>query len=149
MKKIVVLAIYFLTGFGYMQAQQNFSPEQRSVNEAVIAVFDALANRDSVSLKMHCTADILILEDAAVWNLDTLTTSIRRNTDPEFKRVNSIEFIETKLEGKTAWTSYYNQARITRKGKQFTIRWLETAILVKENKKWKMRVLHSTFIERK
>ncbi len=149
MKKIVVLAICFLACFGYAHAQQNLSAQQKAVQETVVAVFDALAKRDTVTMKLYCTNDLLILEDKEVWTLDTLTLKVGQNKDTGYSRINSMDFIETKIQGKTAWTCYYNQANINRRGKQIMVRWLETAILVKENNKWKMRVLHSTTIERK
>lgn len=149
MKKFFLFGICILTGFGYVHAQQKNSADERSVQETVAAMFDALAKGDTATIKLYCTKDILILEDKEVWILDTLNNKVIQYKDTGVIRVNRMDFIETKIEGKIAWTSYYNQANISRRGKQIMVRWLETAILIKENNKWKMRVLHSTTIERK
>ena len=35
-----------------------------------------------------------------------------------------------------------------RNGKKVIVQWMETVVVVKENKKWKIKVLHSTLIKR-
>ncbi len=149
MKKIIVFVFSLASLFSIAKAQSQLSESQRAVNQVVVDMFDALAKRDTTTLKIYCTEDMILLEDREVWTLDTLTLKVSQNKDTSYNRVNKMDFIETKIEGKTAWTCYYNQANITRKGKQVMVRWLETAILIKDKQKWKMRVLHSTTIERK
>ena len=142
---LVLLAILFS---GLLQAQQPLTVSQQAVQQTVIKVFDALSNRDSVSLKSYCSGDIRFYEYGQTWNLDTLINkAIRLNTAPDFKRINTIDFINTTVRKKTAWATYNNQADITRNGKQTTVTWLETVVLVKEDKSWKIKVLHSTLIK--
>jgi ketosteroid isomerase-like protein len=147
MKKTLCAAILFFV-LSVLHAQ-NLSSEEKAINETLTALFDALARKDTATLKYHCTKDVIILEDKEIWNLDTLISLVGPNTDTSFKRVNRIDFIETKVRGKTGWTCYHNQANISRRGRQITVKWLETAIFVKEDRRWKMRVLHSTLVERK
>jgi len=111
-------------------------------------MFQALADRNLAKLKLNCTADILIIETGEVWNLDTLVQAVSQNTAADFKRINSFEFINTKVSGKTGWTTYYNQAEVTRNGKHRPVKWIETAILVKEDGQWKIKTLHSTLLKR-
>jgi ketosteroid isomerase-like protein len=111
-------------------------------------LFQALADRNLTNLKNNCTSDILILENGSVWNLDTLMQKVSQNTAPDFKRNNSFEFLDTKISGKIAWATYNNQAEITRNGKTGIIKWLETAILSKEDGQWKIKTLHSTLLKR-
>lgn len=56
--------------------------------------------------------------------------------------------METKISGKIAWTTYYNQADVTRNGTAYVVKWLETAILTKEDGQWKIKTLHSTLVNR-
>ena len=112
-------------------------------------MFDALSNRDSVSLKNYCTADITLYEYGQVWNIDTLILkAITQNQAADFKRTNSFDFINTLADKTTAWITYRLQSAITRNGKQEKIQWLETVVLVKERKQWKVKHLHSTLIKR-
>ena len=142
---LVLLTILFS---GLLQAQQPFTVSQQAVQQTIIKVFDALSNRDSVQLKINCTDDIKFYEYGQTWNMDTLINkAIRLNTAPDFKRINTIDFINTTISKAAAWTTYNNQADIIMNGKKITKKWLETVVLVKEKKRWKIKVLHSTLIK--
>lgn len=147
MKKtsIFLFAILFSVA---LQAQQLLTGDQQAVQQTIIKMFEALSNRDSVNLKSYCTEDIKLYEYGQVWNMDTLINkAIRLNTATDFKRINTIDFINTTINKDAAWATYYNQADVTRDGKQTTKKWLETVVLVKEEKRWKINVLHSTLIK--
>lgn len=147
MKKINLLLFTLFTAAS-LQAQQPLTKEQKAVQETVVNMFDALSNRDSVSLKMYCADDIRLYEYGQAWNLDTLVNkAIRLNTAPDFKRINTIDFINTTISNEAAWATYNNRADITMNGKQRTIKWLETVVLVKEQESWKIKVLHSSLIK--
>lgn len=128
---------------------QSLSADEQAIHRSLATFFDALAVRDTITMKNYCTKDLIILEDKEVWNLDTLNRLVGSNKDTSYKRVNRFDIIETKVTGNTGWTCYHNYANISRRGKNILVQWLETAIFVKENKTWKMRVLHSTTVERK
>jgi len=148
LKKIIILilAIYYSA---LLQAQQQLTKDQQVVNQTVINFFGALSNRDSVSLKELCTADILLFENGSTWNSDTLILkAITLNTATDYKRINSFDFINTTVADNTAWVTYNLSSEITRNGKQSTVQWMETVIVIKEKQKWKIRVLHSTLIRR-
>lgn len=148
MEKIKLLFfIFFCPGFLY--AQQPLTSIRQDVQQTVINMFEDLSNRDSVSLKNHCTMDVTLYEYGQVWNLDTLILkAITQNQSTDFKRTNTFEFINTYVDKNTAWTTYRLLSTITREGKQLTIQWLETVVLAKEKKQWKVKHLHSTLINR-
>jgi len=148
LKKIIILilTIYFST---LLLAQQPLTKDQQEVNQTVINLFEALSNRDSVSLKNNCTADILLYETGSIWNADTLILkAITLNTAIDFKRINTFDFINTTVAENTAWATYNLHSEITRNGKKATVQWMETVIVVKEKQKWKIKVLHSTLLRR-
>jgi hypothetical protein len=148
MKKISLLLIVFSFS-AILVAQVPITKKQQAVQQTVIKMFDALSNRDSVSLKAYCTADITLYEYGHVWNMDTLILkAITLNQAIDFKRTNTFDFINTKADKTTAWVTYRLQSSLTRDGKQGTIQWLETVVLVKEKKQWKVKHLHSTLIKR-
>ena len=119
------------------------------MQQVVVKLFDALSNRDSVSLKAHSTTDISLYEYGQVWNMDTLILkAITLNQSADFKRTNSFEFINTTMDKTTAWVTYRLQSVIFKDGKQVTVQWLETVALLKERKQWKVKHLHSTLIKR-
>ncbi|WP_460561682.1 nuclear transport factor 2 family protein [Ferruginibacter profundus] len=148
MKKIPLLLITFLFSTALM-AQEILTPRQQDVQQTVIKLFDALSNRDSVNLKNYSTADITLYEYGQVWTIDTLILkAITLNQSTDFKRTNSFEFINTDIDKAMAWVSYRLQSVVTRDGKQSTAQWLETVVLVKLKKQWKVKHLHSTLIKR-
>jgi len=148
LKKIIILilAIYIST---LLHAQQQLTKDQQEVNQTVINFFEAISNRNSADLKDNCTVDILLLENGSIWNADTLILkAITLNTATDFKRINTFDFINTTVAVNTAWVTYNLHSEITRNGKQSTVQWMETVIVIKEKQKWKIRVLHSTLIKR-
>lgn len=133
----------------FVQAQQSSSKEQKQVQQTVIHFFEALSNRDSVQLKNYCAADIQLFESGAIWNLDSLILkAIVLNTAADFKRINNFDFTSTTVNKHTAWVTYHLQSEMYRTGKLTTVQWLETIVLTKEHKQWKIKVLHSTLIKR-
>ena len=148
MKKVIILIIA-ISFSACLQAQQLFTANQQAVQQTIIKLFDALSNRDSISLKAHCTADITLYEYGQVWNIDTLILkAIALNQSADFKRTNSFEFINTTVDKNMALVNYRLQSAITSDGKLVTVQWLETVVLAKEKKQWKVKHLHSTLIER-
>ena len=148
MKKMLLL-LPAIFSIAFLQAQPATDKQQQLVQQTVIKLFDALSNRDSVSLKAYGTADISLYEYGQVWKMDTLILkAITLNQSADFKRTNSFEFINTTVDNNMALVNYRLQSAMTRDGKQSTIQWLETVVLVKENKQWKVKHLHSTLIIR-
>jgi len=148
LKKIIILilAIYIST---LLHAQQQLTKDQQEVNQTVINFFEAISNRNSADLKDNCTVDILLFENGSIWNADTLILkAITLNTATDFKRINTFDFINTTVADNTAWVTYNLSSEITRNGKQSTVQWMETVIVIKEKQKWKIKVLHSTLTKR-
>ena len=128
---------------------QPVNKEHLSVQQTIVKLFDALSNRDSVSLKAWSTADVTFYEYGELWNIDTLIhKAIKLNTAKEFARTNTFDFIHTTVDKKMALVNYRLQSVITREGKQATVQWLETVVLIKERSQWKVKHLHSTLIKR-
>lgn len=148
MKKAILLLIVIVLA-RQLQAQQLFTKDQQDAQQTVVQLFEALSNRDSVSLKQYCAADITLYEYGMAWNIDTLINrAITLNQSVDFKRINRFEFINTTINNNVAWTTYHLSSEITKDGKQASVKWLETVIAVKEKDKWKVKVLHSSLIKR-
>ncbi len=127
-----------------LSAQKTEDPVRKTITE----LYKQLSNRNAKKLKLYCTNDIQILESGRVWNLDTLVKKTNQNKSIDFRRVNKINFVNVHTETNTAWTTYNNRADIIKDGKRYKIHWLETAILIRDKKSWKVKVLHSTLVKR-
>lgn len=147
-KHLAIVSVVFILAFT-VNAQEKLSESQKAIQQAVGNVFEALSNRDSITLKNYCVEDILLFEYGQVWNLDSLIQkAIKRNTSSDFQRVNTIQFLYTTVDKNVGWASYNLHSEITSAGKKSTVHWLETVVLVRMKKKWKLKVLHSTLIKR-
>ncbi|HRG23687.1 MAG TPA: nuclear transport factor 2 family protein [Chitinophagaceae bacterium] len=149
MMKNVVLTFMVAVQFFSAVSQSTVSAKELNVQETIIALFQSLADRDFYKMKESCTGDFIVLENGVIWNLDTLQEKINLSKAiPDFNRVNTIEFTDTRIKGKTAWVSYHNRADYIRNGKKSYVQWLESAVLVKAGRKWKVQLLHSTVVKR-
>lgn len=148
MSAIPTTTLFFVLLFSITVKAQK-PDEKAKVQQALINMFEALSNRDSTSLKAHCTADITLYEYGQVWTIDTLMQkAIVQNQSADYKRTNQFEFINTVVDKTVAWITYRLQSVINKDGKQVTVQWLETVVLTNEQKNWKVKHLHSTLIKR-
>lgn len=128
---------------------QPLTKQGLSVQQSIIKLFDALSNSDTAGLKLHSTTDVKFYEYGEVWTLDTLIQKMKlANKATDYKRTNKFDFVNTTINGNTAWATYYLQSEITRNGKQELVKWMETVVLVKLKNQWKIKLLHSTLIKR-
>lgn len=140
-----IVLLMIVLGTNTTQAQ---TPEQE-VQQIVIKAFDALSNRDEKALRALCTTDAKFNEYGEVWSVDTLVNlAITKNTEAQFKRTNKLDFIATTIKGDVAWTTYNLHSAIFTQGKNLDVYWMETVIAVREDKKWKIKVLHSTRVNK-
>jgi ketosteroid isomerase-like protein len=141
--QLMLLIVILFTGFG-THAQ---STEQTKVNQSLTKLFDALAALDMNGIKSFSIKDLIILESGAVWNLDTLSHKIDELKAINFSRTNHLDFVQTEIKGNIAWVVYYNSADMLINGVEVHRKWLESAVLVKDSKEWKVRLLHSTTLK--
>src|SRR5258705_13536257 len=144
MKKILFIALLFV-GLG-TKAQ---STGQTKVNESLVKLFDALAALDMKTIKEFSTKDLTILESGVVWNLDTIARKVDQLKAVNFSRTNHLDFVQTEIKGNTAWSVYYNSADMIIDGLEVHRKWLESAVLLKEGKVWRVKLLHSTTLNKK
>lgn len=143
MQKVKSLFIALLLS-ATVQAQSS-TGEQPAVQQTIEKMFTTLTNADTAQLKLYCTADVKFYEYGQIWTIDTLIHKVMQSKSiPDFKRINSFEFVNISIRQKTAWVTYYLQSTFTRNGKKELIKWMETVVLLKEKKNWKVTVLHST-----
>ena len=141
----LLLAIYYLPAV----SQPGWTSTERKVQHTVSAVFQTLSDRDFEKMKNLCTTDFTVLENGVIWILDTLQEKINQSKAiPDFNRVNTLEFTDTRIKGKMAWVSYHNRADYNRNGKKSYVQWLESAVLVKVGRNWRVQLLHSTVVRR-
>jgi hypothetical protein len=118
--------------------------EQQQVQQVLRQVFEAFSEGSFSKMEQTLTPDVKILETGEVWTLDTIRLYFEKSRPADFKRVNTLDFFQTEVEGKMAFVSYHNTAAIHANGKDRTVKWLESAVLVRQGKSWRVKMLHST-----
>ncbi len=147
MKNILWLSLILLS------AEMSFGQVAKKTDKLQIAniikeSFDQIwSELNSKNIRKFYTEDFLLLENGEVWNNDSIANyldhAILRQPIP--RRKNTIEIIEIKITGKTAWIAYKNAAifsidnNIVRQAS-----WLESATVVLTPGGWKLDILHST-----
>jgi ketosteroid isomerase-like protein len=142
MKRILclLLPVLFFTSDTFSQQEKD------SIEASISRFFDGLSEIDAEKLRAYSTSDFLLLENGHVWNMDTLVSKVNVGKNSGLKRLNKFEFIKTEQNGNVAWVSYHNTADFSLNEKKQTVKWLESAVLGKENGRWKIKLLHSTRI---
>ena len=121
--------------------------DSRRVHDVVVGFFEALSTYDLPGMEKCVTADFTLLEDGVIWTMDTVAALTGKPRAAGFKRLNHFDFFETMVKKDMAFVSYHNMAEITTTTGKRTVKWLESAVLVKEGKHWKIRMMHSTRLE--
>ena len=145
-KKIgVPFFLLFLVSTTTLFAQKQ--TDQQQVQQILRLVFEAFSEGSVAKMEQALTPDVKILETGEVWTLDTIRSYFARPRPADFKRINTLDFFQTEVEGKMAFVSYHNTAAIHANGKDRMVKWLESAVLVKQGKSWRVKMLHSTRLE--
>jgi c-di-AMP phosphodiesterase-like protein len=149
MKKIKILLVALLFT-AMVHAQTTSTPEQIAIQQTIENLFAALTKGDTTAMKKMTTNTVRFYEYGEVWPMDTLISKVMKNkSTADFKRTNKFEFVNTTIHKNTAWATYYLQSNFTRNGKEELVRWMETVVLIKDKKQWKIDVLHSTRLTKK
>lgn len=150
MKHCVLLIVACLI-FSQINAQKIVSnkvinyAEVDSLYQPIIHFFDGLSSLRDDQFVAQTTKDFLLLEGGLIWNNDTLIKRIQpAKLDPSFSRINHFTFLQSQVQGNMAWVSYWNEAKFIRKGQSSTVKWLESVVLIREENKWKIKLMHST-----
>jgi ketosteroid isomerase-like protein len=114
--------------------------------QPVKELFAAMSKHDGKAMQETSTEDFQLLEHGEDWTMQQLVDAVQPKGKP-YERKNFFSQIRARQKGDTAWVSYWNKAEITRDDGLRTVVWLESAVVVKENDRWKVQLLHSTRLE--
>ena len=138
--KIAILISFLVIFSTPLYAQK----DKYNIEATIVGFFNGLSLINPDTLRYYLTTDFQLLEDGHVWNLDTLISKIMPRKNVGIQRTNKFEFIKTEQDDDVAWTSYNNSAEFRQGEKQQTVKWLESAVLIKSKGRWKIQMLHST-----
>jgi len=141
-KYLFVIILLMAVLQGYAQSKQ----EQQLIQAPLLKFFDAMSAQQPDAIKAVVTQDFTLFENGKVWNTDSVTFSMGRYKGLDVKRMNKLDFLKTERINNISLVSYYNTADMTYNGKRLVMKWLESAVLLREKQAWRIKVLHSTEI---
>ena len=147
MRKYLSISLLLYLLFAVTHANAQATVQQKEVQQTMVKIFDGMSALDLAEVQKYSTKDLMILENGAVWNMDTLAVKIAPLRKVSFSRVNHLDFIQTEISGNTAWVAYHNAADYIINGQKMNKQWMESAFLIKEGDNWKVMLLHSTVIQ--
>ena len=120
--------------------------EDHPAFQPVKELFAAMSKHDGEAMQATATDDFQLLEHGEDWTMQRLIDAVQPKGKP-YERKNFFNQIRARQVGDVAWISYWNKAEILREGNLRTVVWLESAVVVKEDDRWKVQLLHSTRLE--
>jgi hypothetical protein len=102
---------------------------------------------DSTKITEYHTDDFMILEQGEIWTNKEIKSYIRRSLERENRplRINKMDYISIEKNGEAINLAYHNYASFMQ-GDSLVgkARWLESALAVKGDGGWKLKMMHST-----
>ncbi|GAB2564098.1 nuclear transport factor 2 family protein [Spirosoma aerophilum] len=140
----VLVLVILLANAAFVPLYGQNTTDETNIKQVINGFFQAFSDEDIPALRSYCHTDFTLLESGEIWSIDTLEAKIKPYFGRGASRINKIDFKKIVIKGTTAWVVYVNQADMEMSGKKGTIRWLESAVLTKQKKQWKITLLHST-----
>ena len=131
-------AVLYFAGIGLAEDHPAFQP--------VKELFAAISKHDGRAMQATSTEDFQLLEHGEDWTMQKLIDAVQPKGQP-YERKNFFKQIRARQKGDVVWISYWNKAEIRRESGLRTVVWLESAVVVKENDRWKVQLMHSTLVE--
>lgn len=142
MKILMALSFLILTCFA-ANAQKK-AKDQKEIEQTIVSFFDAISALDFDKMKSQTKA-IQFVEYGEVWDLDILIDQLKPNVGKAVKRTNILQFLKTEIYQNTAYVIYNNTADfVENNDRKKRVKWIESVVMIKDEGKWKMTLLHST-----
>ena len=132
--------------FGILFVNGSVEAADHPAFQPVKELFAAMSKHDGKAMQATSTEDFQLLEHREDWTMRDLVEAVQPKGKP-YERKNFFNQIRARQEGNVAWVSYWNKAEISRDGALRTVVWLESAVVVKENDRWKVQLMHSTRLD--
>ncbi len=123
--------------------------EKKIAMDLVQGAFDDLwGGVDSTKIASYHTEDFIILEQGEIWDNDRIKEYMRKQLSQENRplRINKMDYISIEKYGESMQIAYYNDAEFMQADSLVgNARWLESAVAVKTDAGWRLKMMHSTW----
>jgi hypothetical protein len=147
-KNTLFLVLFCVSSVGF---SQNLAKDTTEIKNVIADFFELFVQDDIAYFEKNCTPDFELYEVGKVWNADTLRNLISKRQAQKriWVRTNEFRYIKFNVKKDVAWVSYFNTAYLTNAttSEKRIVRWLESVVLVRQNRKWLLAQMHSTSIK--
>lgn len=141
--KIIIKSFFLLVLFGVIPS----AAQENRPFHAVEKLFAAMSAYNYDAMHDAATNDFQLLEDGEVWDMTRLVDAVRE-AEGEIARRNFFAIIKQVEKQGTVWISYWNRADLkAADGEEGSVAWLESVVVVREGRQWKLQMMHSTGIK--
>ena len=121
--------------------------DETAVRQAIKEVYSIFSvSLDKKKYRSLVTEDYLLLENGELLDIEG-DIALMPAPDSGYKRTDAFDFRSVKVHGDIAYAVYFLRSKITdKKSGPRNREWLESAILRRAGKGWRMALLHSTRI---
>ncbi|WP_428656443.1 nuclear transport factor 2 family protein [Runella sp.] len=145
MKKLLLSLLLFAPVSAFAQ---DLAKDTVAIKNVIADFFELFSQDDLKYMERNCTPEFELYEVGKLWTIDTLRNFVsKRQTQKRiWARTNEFRFIKFTVKKDIAWIGYYNNAYLTNTAtnEKRTVRWLESAILVRKDREWWLTQMHST-----
>jgi len=141
----------FLVGAGALVASTNGlrgSPQDGpdAVKDAIRALYSAYAALDKAKYRALLTEDYVLLENGALLDIEG-DLALMPASGAGYRRTDAFDFRSVQIQGDMAYAVYFLTSEIIEPKGARHREWLESVILRRAGKGWRVALLHSTRIQ--
>lgn len=116
-----------------------------AVKDTIKSYYASYAALDTVKYRALLTKDYALLENGTLLDADG-DVALLPAPDPAFRRTDAFDFRSVKVQGAVAYAVYFVKSEIRDREGQRQKEWLESMVLRRVGKHWRVALLHSTRI---
>lgn len=118
--------------------------QESAIHNSIIGLFDGISEADENKIIKYCSSEFTLIDEGSITSLKDILDGIPQMKVAVSNRVNNLTFLKTTISENAAWIIYNNNAAITINNCIINYEWIESAILIKLEDFWKIKLLHST-----
>jgi len=148
---LIILTLLFIACNNQRSPENEvISEEEKEIARNLIqGAFDDLwAGLDSTKISKYHTDEFVILENGEIWDNNRIKKFMRKQLSDEnrAKRKNIMDYISLDKYGSSIQIAYHNKAEFYNQDSLVgTGSWLESALAIKTQDGWRLKMMHSTW----
>lgn len=137
---IIICLLILLRSVGFAQKVD----DSLRIVQLIRADYKALGENDTEAHQRNCSPDYQLLEAGDLWTLQKELEYMRSKKGQPLLRTDTFHFVSVQVKGDMAFAVYDLKSSITRSGATKYYHWMESAVVVRLQDGWKIRLIHST-----